>query len=181
MDPAEEKKDNPVDPAADTPVVTEPPVAPQPPVKADDEKVEIPKKTLDLLLEKIGKLEKDVEVALEAGDKGKIARIIELRAQGKLIKSVNVSVIDGKIIVGWVRVKDDVYFDENGRMHESQIINVYFNDKTNKELDYRMFSRMKSLLPADVIRESKDSDGNYNLHIMLADGQELDIDPKFVN
>lgn len=146
-----------------------------------EDTVPVPRATLEKLLDRVEKLEKDNEILKEVQDKSKLQRVSELRAAGKLVKNVNLNVLMGKIIVGWRKVKDDVYLDEQNRIHEEQVIEVIFEDKSKKELDYRSFSRLNSKLKGEVIAEKKDRDGNTNFTVLLPDGKEIDIDIKFVN
>jgi len=80
------------------------------PKPKDKEVVEIPKTTLEKLLSRVEALEKDNEVLKEVADKDKLIRIEKLRAGGKLVKTVNLNVHHNKIVIGWSKVKDDVYF-----------------------------------------------------------------------
>jgi len=66
-------------------------------------------------------------------------------------------------------------------LHEEQVILGHYLDGTKSEMDYRAFSRMKEPLKGEVISETKDSDGNTNIKVQLADGREINIDIKFVN
>lgn len=143
--------------------------------------VEVPKSTLEKLLSRVEVLEKDNEILKEVADKDKLIRIEKLRAGGKLVKTVNLNVHHGKIVIGWSKVKDDVYFDEQGRLHEEQVILVHYLDGSKSEMDYRAFSRMKEPLKGEVISETKDSDGHTNIKVQLADGREINIDIVFVN
>ena len=160
-----------------------PPTPPTPPVtvKPKEDVVEVSKSTLEKLLNRVENLEKDNELLKEAADKEKIAKIARLKSGGKLVKTVNINVLNNKIVIGWSRVKDDVYFDEQGRLHEEQIIAVHYEDGEKKEMDYRAFSRLRTSLKGEVVAETKDNDGNTNLKVMLADGKEINIDIKFVN
>jgi len=155
------------------------PVAPAPEIKKDI--VEVPRETLQKLMDRLEKVEEKNAILLEAADKGKVARIESLRNGGKLVKSVNVNLINNKVILGWTKVRDDVYFDEQGRLHEEQSIRVIYDDKSEVEMDYRSFSRLKDQILGEVISENKNREGDTTLKIILPDGRELDLDVKFVN
>lgn len=151
------------------------------PTSKKKDNVEIPKDTLQKMMDRLEKLEKDNELLKEVSDKEKLRKIEELRNGGKLVKNVNLNTLNNKIIIGWSKIKDDVYFDEQGRLHEEQIIAVVFQDGSKTDLDYRSFSRLSTKLKGEVISESKDRDGNSNMKVLLPDGREIDIDIKFIN
>ena len=98
------------------------------PTSKKKDNVEIPKDTLQKMMDRLEKLEKDNELLKEVSDKEKLRKIEELRNGGKLVKNVNLNTLNNKIIIGWSKIKDDVYFDEQGRLHEEQIIAVVFQD-----------------------------------------------------
>ena len=110
-----------------------------------------------------------------------------MRGEGKLIKKVRLNLMNGKVVVGWTKGKDEVYFDEQGRLHETQTIKLYYyggEDKEpsmSKELDYRSFHRIKVQEEVEVIEESKDKDGNTNFVVVRDDGSEIKIDSRFIN
>lgn len=151
------------------------------PVTAKEEMIEVPKTMLDRLLKRMETVEEDNKLLKEVADKDKIARIMTLRSGGKLIKTVNLSTISNKVVIGWSKVKDDVYFDEQGRLHEDQRLSVIYEGGEKVEMDYRQFSRVKSPIKAEILSETKDNDGNTNLKVLLPDGKEINIDIKFVN
>lgn len=163
-------------------------------------KIEVDAETLQKVLDKVEKQEKEIEILREVADKNRLGRVEELRLQGKLVKSVNLNTLNGKIIMGWKKIKDDVYIDQQGRLHEEQIVGLIFLDddtgkpqtiKNNetglletfigKEIDIRSFSRLVTKIAVEVIEEGKDKEGNVNFTIQTKDGREIKIDSKFVN
>jgi hypothetical protein len=155
--------------------------------KKDKDVVEVKKEVLEKLLERVDSLEKRNEILTEAADKGRLSRVEQLRNQGKLVKSVFINTYNEKIIVGWKKIKDDVYKDQEGRLHEDQVVGLIFEgeDEVGTELDIRSFVRLLVKIPAEVIEESKDRDGNTNFVVIIKDGKnkgkQLKIDSKFIN
>lgn len=151
--------------------------------KSDE--VVVDKSILEKLLSRVDRLEEDNEILRGAADKGRLSRIESLRAQGKLVKTAKVNFLDNKAVVGWSKVKDDVYFDSEGKLHETQIVKVYLDgkdgEKETRELDYRTFSRTMQKVEGEVISESSDKDGNVSCTIQLKDGREYKIDVLFIN
>lgn len=159
---------------------------------ADNKKPEEPKKkgtieidedVLSKLLRRVDKLEDDNKILREVADKNRLGRVEELRAQGKLVKSVNLNTYEGKVIIGWKKIKDDVYQDQQGRLHEDQIVGLIFEGEkgVGKEMDIRSFSRLLVKIPCEVIEEGKDKEGNINFTVQTKDGRTIKIDSKFVN
>lgn len=143
--------------------------------------VEVDADTLQKVMDKLEKQEKDISILREAADKGRLGRIEDLRNQGKLIKTARMSVYNGQIVKGWVKVKDDVYIDSEGRLHEQQVVRLFLEDDSTPELDYRSFSRLLTKIEGEVVEEGKDKDGNSNVTILFPDGKKLKTDVIFIN
>ena len=150
--------------------------------ESGNRKVEVDAEVLEKLLNRVEKVEEDNKVLREAADQGRLSRIEQLRAAGKLVKSAKVNFLNNKAVVGWHKVKDDVYFDQEGRLHETQVVRVFYEgDDKGEELDYRFFARNMHKVEGEVISESKDKDGNINYTIQLDDGREFTLDVRFIN
>jgi len=145
--------------------------------------IEVDADTLQTVLDRVAKLEEDNKILREAADQKRLGRVEDMRLQGKLVKTVKLNTIDGQVIVGWKTVKDDVYFDAEGRLHETQIYEIYFFDKTvePRQVDIRGFNRLITKVDAEVLEEGKDRDGNTNFTVMTKDGREIKLDANFVN
>jgi len=148
-----------------------------------EQKTEVSVSVLESILNRVEKLESENQILREVADKNRLGRVEELRAQGKLVKSVNLNTFEGKIVIGWKKVKDDVYQDQQGRLHEDQIVGLIFEGEkeVGKEMDVRSFSRLLVKVPCEVIEEGKDKEGNINFTVQLKDGRTIKIDSKFVN
>jgi len=155
--------------------------------KKEDKKkgktVEVDSDVLERLLTTVENQGKKIEILTEVADKSRLNRVEEMRSQGKLVKKVNLNMYDNKVVIGWTKVKDDVYMDHEGRLHEDQIVGLIFKGETkvSKELDVRSFSRLITKVAVEVIEESKDRDGNTNLVVQTPDGEEIKIDARFIN
>jgi len=90
-------------------------------IKKPDEKkketVEVDKDVLQRILETVEKKGEKIKILTEVADKNRLTRVEELRAQGKLAKKVKLNYFQGKLIIGWAKVKDDVYIDSQGRIN----------------------------------------------------------------
>lgn len=173
-----------------TPPVENRPVAPKATVEApaatagkEKEMVPVPKDVLERLLNRVDDLE-------AAADIGRLSRVQGLRSQGKLVKTAKLSVYNGKVVLGWFTVKDDVYTDEKGVIHEDQQVKLILDDKDeegnkvvveSEPVSYRTFSRVITKITGEVIKESSDSEGRKTVTIKLDDGREYELSVVFIN
>jgi len=158
---------------------------------APKRKVEIDPDVLERLLARVEGLEGRTEDLTAAADVGRLARIQALRAQGKLVKNANLSVYRGKIVLGWKTVKDDVWVDKNGVIHEDQRIELYLDgglDAAGKQLieksDEISISESTRLLTkeeGEVVSERKDEDGQLFYTIQMKTGRRYEVSVVFLN
>ena len=149
-----------------------------------DNEIAVSKDLMDKLLKRLDILE-------EAADKGRLERVTALKNQSKnLIKKVSLSTYDGRVIIGWKSIKDDVFFDREGKLHEDQVVAVYFHngkkDSEGKlipeaELSIQSFARLTKKLECEIVSESKDREGNTTLVVVDKDGREITIGLDFIN
>lgn len=168
------------------PEKTKAPVNQEPKVEKSKKTVEVDAEVLQKLVDTVESQKQDIEDLKQAADVGRLNRIQAARSQGKLVKKAKVSTWEGKIVVGWVKVKDDVYFDESGKLHEDQQIKLFVLGKDGERdetspMTYRTFARVAQKVEGEVIKESKDQDGRVEFTIMLSDGREVTLPIVFVN
>lgn len=174
-----------------TPGKTESSTAPADTKKKDSNTVEVDKDVLKKVLDTIEKQKIDIEDLKASADIGRLSRIQQARESGKLVKTAKLSVYDKKIVVGWIKESDDVWFDEQGRLNEDQKICLFLenDDKEvnegkpikSKPMSYREFSRVVTKIEGEVIKESKDSDGQTFFTVQLDDGREFELPIQFIN
>jgi len=148
--------------------------------------VEVDAEVLQKLVDTVENQKQDIEDLKQAADVGRLNRIQAARNQGKLVKKAKVSTWQGKIVIGWSKVKDDVYFDEAGKLHEDQQIKLFLLGAGDKKeeteaMPYRNFARVTQKIEGEVIRESKDQEGRVEFTIMLSDGREVTLPIVFAN
>lgn len=162
----------------------------KPPKDKKKETVEVEKDVLERILQTVEKQGEQLKILREVADKNRLTRVEELRAQGKLVKKVKLNYMDDKLIIGWKTIKDDVYFDQDKRLHEEQIIGLYFEQekpeegeqlKIGQEMAYQNFARLVKKVLVEVVEEGKDRDGNINFVVETEDGKQIKIDSRFVN
>jgi len=155
--------------------------------KGKKESVEVPKDVLERLLDTVEKQGEKIKDLESAADVGRLSRIQQARNAGKLVKSAKLSIYEGKVVLGWSRVKDDVYFDESGRLHEDQQVELYLDNGKNKKptktepMSYRAFARLTTKIEGEVIKESKDKEGQIMFTVQLEDGREFELPIVFLN
>jgi hypothetical protein len=96
-----------------------PPVSPLNNEKEEKPKrkmVEVPEDVLEKILAKQekqddenAKLKQEIEILREVADKGRLNKADQLRADGKIMKIVRLYKIGDSYVVGWKRIKDEVY------------------------------------------------------------------------
>lgn len=170
-------------------------------IAGGEEKPEKKGKTVEIeesVLEKILKKQEDadelakkqaieIEILREVADKGRLNKADQTRADGKLLKTVRLSKLGDKYVVGWKRIKDEVYTDERGVIHEDQVVEYYFHniDKENPSVPEQMsdvkFSRNRRQEDCEVVGENKDRDGKFTYIVLTKTGLELPIDITFIN
>jgi len=154
--------------------------------KEDVKKVEIDTDVLRRLVATVESQKQDIDDLKSAADVGRMSRILQERESGKLVKNAKVSMWEGKIVVGWVGAGDDVFFDEQGRLHEDQKVCLFLHnsegepDKTDP-ISYREFARVTTKVEGEVVKESKSSDGQVFFTVLLDDGLEVELGVQFAN
>lgn len=154
------------------PVVTAPVV--------DPGNVTMSKEAFDALMERLKSVEDTQNLQLTILNKNDSNKIDEMRRAGKLVKSVKVRKIDGKWIIGWKTLENDVFMQE-GRLIERQTLEVFFKDETKKVMNLREWAVTPAFVSCEVTAENKDAEGNLTFKVRSPEGEEFDIGLSFVN
>lgn len=155
---------------------------PQPNVPPTPEKktIEVDAQVLENLLAEVRDLKEVTKQIEQTAPQDQIRKIEALRASGKLVKAVKVRRFEGKLVIGWKMIKDNVWM-EGGKLHEEQILRVFFEDGAIQEVTLIQFTRGTSYEQYEVIKEAKNADGNIELTVQLPNGKELVIDSRYIN
>lgn len=148
--------------------------------KEGEDKVEVSATVLKDLLDKIATLEQRTKEFEQTAPEDQIRKLDALRATGKLIKSVKVRRLDGELVIGWKIVKDEVWVAD-GKLHELQELEIYFQNGKKKNMPLLQFSRNVLYESYEVIKEAKTQTGELEFTFMLSDGKEVTINSKYVN
>lgn len=164
-----------------------PEVTPPPPPAAElvaetpvEEMVSVPKATLDALMTRVETVESDLRIRSQVDDKNTANKIEELRKQGKLLKSVKLRKFNGQYVLAYKTLKDEVYFKE-GRLYEDQQVKIFLRDETSVETTLRHWATTAEYVPAEVLKESRDQDGNLLFTVKTKEGDEFEINVNYVN
>lgn len=149
--------------------------------KVEPNTVTIPVEQWNELFDRLKTLEGSHNLLMQVQDKDKVAKIEEMRRSGKLVKSVKVRRYDGKYIVGWQTMQNEVYVNEEGRIVEKQTIKILFHDGSESEITLRQWASLGEYIPFEVYKESKDEEGNLFFSVRGDDGFELEINATFIN
>ena len=145
------------------------------------ETVVVNKEIFDSILSELKLLKKKTDEIESTSDRDQIARIEKLRSDGHLASSVKVSMYNNKYVISWNSVKDDVYVDSNGKEQSIQETELTYLDKKKETVNQRDFSRKRTYKSLEVIRESKEKDGQLYFTMIDESGNEIFISSLFVN
>ncbi len=130
----------------------------------------------------IEKQQKDIELLKSVADKKALAAYYSRNRQA-LPTIVNLREMDGKIVVGWKTIKDEVYKDTaTNRWIEIQTVQVLFEDGTAKEVPFTDFNRLYTLIPCARKGVITNDDGQIALRLVRQDsGKEYTVGAQYVN
>lgn len=144
--------------------------------------VTLTQEQFDLILNEIQTLKKGQKELVDTSSPDQIKRIEAIRAKGGLVKSVKIAELEGKLVKSWISTADDVYIDHAlGKEVSRQMTKVFFYDGTDREISQVEFARRKIMKSFEVIKEGKDKVGNIVLTVTTEDGNEFDVDSRYIN
>lgn len=158
------------------------PEAPSTPEAEPKRVVEVDADLLKKLVDGYDKQQQQIEDLTGAADLGRLEKIQRARASGELVKKAKLSVYNNKIVIGWVKHKDDVYVDNLGRINEDQSIILFLDGGTKTDpISYKEFSRITEKVEGEVISEKKAKDGSVFFTVKLDNGKEYEVLNVFLN
>lgn len=166
----------------DTGAVTNAAVAPvvAPVTENAAETVAVEKLVLQRILSELNSLKEQVQQHEQTASQDQIRKIEALRASGKLVKSVKLRRFNGKLVLGWKTVKDNVWVAD-GKIHEIQEIKVFFEDDSEEDTTLLQFTRGCTYEPYEVIKEAQTATGSVEYVVEVEGGKALTITAQFVN
>jgi len=151
---------------------------------------------VNALAEKLEALEKQrvedqkkIEMLEAVADKGRVFNY-QNKTVGKKQMNINLSVYEGKIIVGWRTLKDILIKNPTtgltvGEEQEYEVL--LLNDAGEIEKvtihGYPRFSEVRytNRIETRVVGKKEDENGNLTFTVLLPDGREIDLDQRFLN
>jgi len=147
---------------------------PEPVLPLKEETIVVKKSALNKILEKLDMLE-------EVADKSRLGFWQDKHKQPGL-KIVLLSTYEGKTVLGWEKVIDEVFQDMGGIWHEKQIVRLHLEDGKDVDVNYIDSVRKIQKIEAEVLSTSKDEViGSESLKVKTKDGREYTVDVRFVN
>lgn len=159
--PTEEKKSTTPAPAA----------SPAPTADKPEETIVVKKSALDALIAK-------VDMLTAVADKGRLQRY-QAANQTEQNRNCRVSMLGGKVIVGWATVKNEVQKNMSGIWSESQVVQIVTEDGEKSEMPYIEFARVPKV-QGEIVGRSNEG-GVETLKIRMEDGRVVSLDRTFVN
>ena len=164
------------------PVVIPEPNKPQVDVAALIEKV-------DALVKKDEATQKELGMLRAVADKGRVFNY-ENKGAAKKQMFVNLSVYDGKVIVGWRTLKDVLVKNPTtgrtvGEEQEYEIL-LLNDDGTIEKATINSYARFSEVryserIEARVTGKREDENGNFTFSVELPNGRTVDLDARFLN
>ena len=117
----------------------------------------------------------------QVADKKSLAQFYS-RNKEALPSIVRLRLMNGKVIVGWRTVKDEVYEDPITRKwKEIQIIQLMYEDGKTEEVALMDFVRKYTHMPTKVLSTTTDSAGKEVLKVETDSGKIYTIGVQYIN
>ena len=153
------------------------------------EKVEVNKDALDKLVARVEEQDKKLEMLEAVADK---SRVFNYQNRGKRKEAIKVhlAVCDGKYLIGWKTLKDQLIKHPvtgvvTGEVQEYEIKLIDDDGKTSTQIinSYPAFSdvRYNERVLVDVINKTTDYDDNVTYEVRLPKGRQIKLPSQFVN
>lgn len=152
-----------------------------------EEMVSMTKADLAEIKEVIGtvkELKKENERLTFAADKSRLAQFDSSNSDGKKLKEVKVNFWEGKPVLAWSMIKDEIVENAiTGILKPEQIIRLYHENKDDySDIDYLNFKKV-SKKKASVTKDETDSVSQERVLTVVVDetGKEYKLSVSFVN
>lgn len=134
--------------------------------------------------------DKTIKMLTEIANESRKEKWNEKNIKNKIISIVKLSTIDGKVIVSWKNIIDEVFKNAQGDWTENQVNNYITSDGETITLSLLDAVRKIIKIEAEVlsIRVDKEIEGkDYNTEttyiykVKTKDGKEFELSSKFIN
>lgn len=132
------------------------------------------------LQEQITNLQKQNEKLLAVADKNRLAQY-EQRNNNDIVHTAKISMFEGKPVLAWRTIRDEVFIDGRGVYHEDQVVELVLEGGTKKEVSLLDRVRRVTKEIGEIVSKTKNSDGTETVKMLMPDGKSILIDIAFLN
>lgn len=143
-------------------------------------KIEVDKDFLLGLQAQVEEFKKTAEKLMAVADKNRLAQY-DQRHSKKLIQTAKMSFYEGKAVLAWRTVKDEVFIDGRGVYHETQIVALTLEDGSEVEVNLLDRARRVIKVSGEIIKRMSNPDGEESIVLALPDGRQFELDVNFLN
>jgi hypothetical protein len=148
----------------------------------EENKVEVPIDFLETLKADIANLKKDRDMLLSVADKKSLSLFYQ-RNQKDLPKEIGIREINGKVIIGWRTLTNEVFEEAPRKWVERQDVEILYQDGSKDQMRMVDFNRLYKKIMCrrvGVIKDEASGQTAFKL-VRLDTGEEMTIADTFVN
>jgi len=140
-----------------------------------------PKDTITIPKDTFDRMVKDIDMLKETADRRRMA-LYQHRHKGDQVPMVRLRELDGKVIMGWRMIKNDVHFDRTKKTWvEDQVVELLFEDGKSEKVVYGDYVNNYRSIECDQIGTIEEG-GQVALKLRRKDnGKEYTIGVAYVN
>ena len=147
--------------------------------------------TIKISRDEWNKVQEQLVMLQDVADKGRVFNYESRKAAtGKKAKRIKLSVLDGKYVIGWATLKDNLIKSPSTGLvvseeQQYEVLLLAPDDSITKvKIDsYSRFTdvRYNERVEVDVISQSEDYEGKITFDVKLPDGREIKLGGQFLN
>ena len=151
----------------------------------------VPDDTIKIRRDEWNKVQEQLAMLQDVADKGRVFNYESRKAAlGKKTKRIKLSIFDGKYVIGWATLKDNLIKSPTTGLvvNEEQQYEILLlgpdDSITKAKIDsYSRFTdvRYSERVEVDVVSQSEDYDGKITFDVKLPDGREIKLGSQFLN
>lgn len=126
---------------------------------------------------------KEIERLRYAADKNRVAQYDSKEATKKsIVPKCTVSFWNGKVVLAWRMLPQEVFYGQNGVYHEKQDVEMTVKGESQPVIvAYKDWFKQITKKPADILSRTTDNDGHVIMALELEDGSQIALDSSFIN
>lgn len=147
----------------------------------EDQYVKIKVDELENLKKQMEKLSKEQKMLLSVADKKNLSLYYQ-RNKDDLPTEIKLRVIDGKVVIGWRTVENDVWQTSEGKWIEKQSVEVLYEDGSTERMPLIDFNRRYKHVLCHRMGVSEDREKGLSYKLQRVDnGKTYNVPSAFVN